>query len=112
MADSIGRIIGSGYGINNGFARQNKEDVQQEAQAQAPEVKQEAVDPSKVMAFLEANNIFVSAKSGVAVVEPDAKTKNRVAASIADFERFMSVATEEVGDESLALLLADAYSEK
>ena len=107
MADGIGRIMGGRSYIGNGFVNTRKEDVQKEAQAQAPEIKQEAVDPNKVMDFLANNLLPVKPESKMVELAPDVAA--RAAESMASLERFISVASDEVGKD-LALVLADEYS--
>ena len=109
MADGIGRIGGNNYGYSFGFSRQGEESSErQDAGTVVNNVEVTPLDPSKVMEYMTSNNVFVALPDAPKVGVLDDATKGRIADSMKDFELFMSVATDEVG-ENLALLLADEY---
>ena len=97
MTDGIGRIFGnSSYGVG-GFVPQRNEE--KEENVKQPAVQPEAVDidPSKVMEFLNANNIFVAPKATTAPAELDQETQDRVVNYMARFEEIYSVIEKEFG---------------
>lgn len=117
MTDAIGRIFGgNSYGVG-GYVPQRKEDeAPQNAPAQTPALNYEEtqVDPSKVMDVMNAigNNIFAPSASVSKPAELDPACASRAAASMEDFMSFVEAAYEETGDMDLALLIADAYSDR
>ena len=115
MTDGINRISGgNSYSVGGYLHRSKGEETPQNEVAKAPvnNYEETQMDPSKVMDYLAANNFFVApAKEAAPAGQVDLVTQDRIANSMKDFELFMSVASEEVG-EDLALLLADEYSLK
>lgn len=113
--NNIGRIIGGGNNYIGGFGAKKQEEAK-DAKQQEQVLNNHAdtqVDSSKVLDYLAANNVYVNqAKAATVPAELDADTKARVADSMAEFEAFMNGAVAELGDENLALMLADVYSER
>ena len=110
----INRIFGSSnYGVGGFGGKKEAEANEAEVNEAVKDYKETQVDPSKVMDFMAANNnLYVGATNKTNHIELDAATKDRVADSMAEFEAFMNGAVAELGDENLALMLADVYSER
>lgn len=109
MTDGIGRIFGgNSYGVG-GYVPQRKEEEEapQNAAAQTPAVNYEEtqVDPSKVMAFLESNNIFIAPQSSTTVSGVDAATQDRVTGYMEQFEMIYGIVAEEFGEENAPLVM-------
>ena len=101
MTDGIGRIFGgNNYGVG-GYMPQKKGKEASEnttAQVKGQNFEESQIDPSKVMAFLEANNLFVApAKTKAVGVDP--ATENRIVNSMAAFERVYEVIANEFGKD-------------
>ena len=109
MTNGIGRIFGgNNYGVG-GYVPQRNEQTE-EKPAQAPVApKEQPVDPDRIMDLLSANAL-TPVKAEPKPVELSPEVAARAAASMADFERFYSIAAEEVG-EDLASIVTDAYTE-
>lgn len=117
MADGIGRIIGGGSNYVGGYVSQRKgEEAPQNKEAQSPAVNynETQVDPSKIMDSMDvlSKNIYTVETPVSKPVELDPACASRIAASMEDFMSFVDSAYEETGDMDIALLLADAYSDK
>ena len=110
MTDGINRIFGgNNYGVGGFGARKQEEPKESEVKEAVKDYKETQVDPSRVMDLLAANsNVLVCSTNKTNHIELDQATQDRIADSMKNFELFMSVASEEVG-EDLALLLADEY---
>ena len=110
MTDGINRIFGgNNYGVGGFGARKQEEPKEAEVKEAVKDYKETQVDPSRVMDLLAANsNVLVGSTNKTNHIELDQATQDRIADSMKNFELFMSVASEEVG-EDLALLLADEY---
>lgn len=107
MADGIGRIFGNtNYGIN-GYVSQKKEEetAQTAAQTPAKNYEETQVDPSKVMAFLESNNIFITPQAKVAQTGVDPETQARVAGYMEQFEMIYGIVQQEFGDEDAPMVM-------
>lgn len=109
MTDGIGRIFGgNSYGVGGYVPQRREEEAPQNAAAQAPAVNYEEtqVDPSKVMAFLESNNIFVTPQKTVsAPAGVDAETQDRVAGYMEQFEMIYGIVQEEFGEENAPMVM-------
>ena len=114
MADGIGRIGSSSYGLGGAFYRANR-DVKDEAKAEQQSVKPETneIDPNKVMDLLsQASSLFMPAvKTESASVKLPKEVQDRIAGFVSNFENVYAIAKEEVG-ETLALYVMDVMSEK
>ena len=101
MTDGIGRIFGgnSGYSTNFGAFRKDEETKNNKPQAPVNNYEQTQVDPSKVMDFLSANNLYVAPAEKTPVSKVDAETEARIAGFMENFEEFYAVIANEVGEE-------------
>ncbi len=109
MTDGIGRIFGgNSYGVGGYVPQRKGEEAPQNAAAQAPAINYEEtqVDPSKVMAFLESNNIFVAPQTqGVTPAGVDPQTQDRVAGYMEQFEMIYGIVQEEFGEENAPMVM-------
>lgn len=109
MTDGIGRIFGgNSYGVGGYVSQRREEEAPQNAAAQAPALNHEEtqVDPSKVMAFLESNNIFVTPQKNVtAPAGVDPETQDRVAGYMEQFEMIYGIVQEEFGEENAPMVM-------
>lgn len=100
MTDGIGRIFGgNNYGVG-GYVPQKKGAASENTpdQVKGQNFEESQIDPSKVMAFLEANNLFVAPAKTKAVSVDDA-TENRIVNSMALFETLYGVIADEFGKD-------------
>lgn len=110
MTDGIGRIFGSNYGVG-GYAPQRKNETEEKTQAQAPAAQNnEQVDPSKVMDFLSANNIFVPVKSEKSV-EVTPELRSRIDGFMENFDTYYSIVEREFGKD-MAPTVMDLISDR
>ena len=109
MTDGIGRIFGgNSYGVGGYVPQRKEEEAPQNAAAQAPVVNYEEtqVDPSKEMAFLESNNIFVTPQAKTAAqAEVDPATQERVSGYMEQFEMIYGIVQEEFGEENAPMVM-------
>ena len=107
MTDRIGRIFGgNSYGVG-GYVPQKREESTEakEAQVQVNNYEETQVDPSKVMDFLAANNIFVPVAETTKVGEVDAATQERVGNYMEQFETYYALIAQEFGEENAPLVM-------
>jgi hypothetical protein len=107
MTDGIGRIFGgNNYGVG-GYVPQQKNDETKNEVAQAPvqNYEETQVDPSKVMDFMAANNLFVAPAKTDAVGELDAATQERVVGYMENFEAIYDVIVKEFGEENAPMVM-------
>ena len=106
MTDGIGRIFGgNNFGVG-GYGPQRKEESNKEApQAPVQNYNDTQVDPSKVMDFMAANNLFVAPAETTRVGEVDAATQERVAGYMENFEMIYGLITEEFGEENAPMVM-------
>lgn len=100
MTDGIGRIFGGNNYSVGGFVPQRKESQEEAVQQQAVQPQREEIDPSKVMEFLNANNIFVTPNTAAttpAELDPDAQ--GRVDSYMAQFELIYGIVENEFGKD-------------
>ncbi|MBR2429995.1 hypothetical protein IKB17_00845 [bacterium] len=113
MTDGIGRIFGgNNYGVG-GYVPQRKGEEAPEnttAQVKGQNFEESQIDPSKVMAFLEANNLFVAPAKTKAVGVDDA-TENRIVNYMAAFETVYGVIAKEFGEDD-APKITDALMDR
>ncbi len=103
MTNGIGRIFGGGnsYGVNGFNTPQNKE-TQEEANTQQSVVQQqtEDIDPTKIMQFLEANNIFVTPNTAATTpAELAPEVQDRVVNYMERFEELYGIVENEFGKD-------------
>ena len=107
MTDGIGRIFGgNSYGVG-GYVPQQKNEESKNEVAQAPlqNYEETQVDPSKVMDFMAANNLFVAPVRTGAVGELDAVTQERVVGYMENFESIYDVVVKEFGEENAPMIM-------
>ena len=109
MIDGIGRIFGgNSYGVGGYVPQRKGEEAPQNAAAQAPVVNYEEtqVDPSKVMAFLESNNIFVAPQSRELLQQVlTLKLKIELRGYMEQFEMIYGIVQEEFGEENAPMVM-------
>ena len=112
MVNGIGNSYDS-YGVGGFPTRQNNDVNGKADESQQPPVQPEQtpVDPSKVMEFLSANNIFVAAAPTEAPEGVDPQAQERVEGYMAQFEVIYGLITEEFGEE-LAPAVMDLVMDK
>jgi len=88
------------YGVG-GYVPQRKEEAAKEEQAQQPVVQrneEQLVDSSKVLEFMEANNILVTPKT-TTPAELAPEVQDRVVNAMERFEAIYPVVVNEFGEE-------------
>lgn len=102
MTNGIGRIFGGGNSYVNGFNTPQNTETQGEANTQQSVVQpqREDIDPSKVMEFLEANNIFVTPNTTATTpAELDPEVQDRVVNYMERFEELYGIVENEFGKD-------------
>ena len=114
---SINNINGYGIGFNGGYAARkedNKPAAEEEKQVQVQPEQKAPVNADEVLAFLEANNVFVAptkVESGVKTSEVDPEMQARIEDAMGQFEVIYAVIAKEFG-EDLAPHLVDLVMDK
>ena len=111
--NNINGIHGYGnYGVG-GYVPQRKDEAAAESQAQQQPVVQnheeQLVDSSKVMEFMEANNIYVPKTNAPAELDPEVQA--RVEDYMARFEEIYALIVDEFG-EDLAHIVMDLVMDR
>jgi len=113
IGNNIGRINGFGnYGVGGYVPQRNNEAP--EEQVQQPVVQnheEQLVDSSKVLEFMEANNIYVAPKTVTTPAELDPEVQDRVVDAMARFEEIYPIVVNEFGEE-LAPTIMDIVMDK
>lgn len=100
MTDGIGRIFGGNNYSVGGFVPQRKESQEETVQQQAVQPQREEIDPSKVMEFLNANNIFVTPNTTATTpAELDPEVQDRVVNYMERFEELYGIVENEFGKD-------------
>ena len=101
MTDGIGRIGGSNYGYTGyGLPRQGEEAPKNPvAEPAVNNYEDTQVDPSKVMDFLAANNIFVAPVETRPAGQVDEATQERIEGYMENFELIYGIIVNEFGEE-------------
>ena len=106
MTDGIGRIFGgNNYGVAGYVPQRNNETKNDMSQAPMQNYDEMLVDPSKVMDFMAANNIFVPTTETTKVGDVDAATQERVANYMEQFETYYALIAQEFGEENAPLVM-------
>ena len=106
MTDGIGRIFGgNSYGVAGYVPQRNDEAKNDAPQAPVQNYDEMLVDPSKVMDFMAANNIFVPVAETTKVGEVDAATQERVGNYMEQFETYYALIAQEFGEENAPLVM-------
>ena len=100
MTDGIGRIFGGNNYSVGGFVPQRKEAQEEAVQQQAVQPQREEIDPSKVMEFLNANNIFVTPNTTATTpAELAPEVQDRVVNYMERFEELYGIVENEFGKD-------------
>ena len=104
MTDGIGRIFGGNSYNLGGYVPQRKDGQAAEAQKEVSTIKENPVDPSKVMDFLSNNNIVPAARVN-SKPEISAETQDRIASYMENFEMIYGIIVEEFGEENAPMVM-------
>ena len=106
MTDGIGRIFGgNNYGVGGYVPQRNDEAKNDAPQAPVQNYDEMLVDPSKVMDFMAANNIFVPTTETTKVGDVDAATQERVVGYMENFEAIYDMIVKEFGEENASMVM-------
>ena len=107
MTNGINGIGGNPYSWGSYASQPQGEDVSNNPNPQPPanNYEETQVDPSKIMDFMAANNIFVTPAETTKVGEVDVATQERVANYMENFEIYYGMIAEEFGEENAPMVM-------